>query len=544
MLTTNQIFALGQLQSQDASNTSFTRVLAKINACGLPLGTPFIIPTDILQEVSKNYQKDYEPVVVIMNPCPIGKEYKPNTLAEVTYSQIKAVSEPAFLDVHFTKDAGNVKDFNDAFNHALGGGAATIFFKDAAVAKEILIQVLPELYRKYPYVGTFRSSYMPSTEKTVLMVQFFHPKHCCAVYYPDKVDGVIINISAVMLEASVLRRQVERPIFVNLFVSNFLDNILTLDGSQITNATPIDNSYLKIIECCYLSMVQDIKQTKKQAVVAASPLPPPPHNGRPSIRPPKPQDVYVNRGVSIDDWMPEEVPQVSSGRLSAKAANTLNTALNSRVIIDDCISEESHPVSAKSTLRMGTTVTTSATSATSTRYSNIWDGDLEQAVRGNLADNKHSKVQVERGSVRIERDYRKSAKPKKASALNTSYYIDTDKKGAYSTPYPEVDVDQPTLEESIHAAAVAESQLTYGEWLASQKTAKSNIGSETISIEQMKDMVKQINVESPSLKRMHAEIEQSLSDIKKASCLREGYGGGSSKQKTADTSGESEDNSW
>jgi hypothetical protein len=266
MLTTNQIFALKQLSAQDA----FSRVLTKVNCNGLPVGTPFIIATSALQEMYKLQQDDC--AALVMNPCPIGKEHKLNMLAELSYASLSISSQPTFLDLHFVKESDNAaKDFNEAFNHALGGGAASVFFKDVDGVKEILNQILPAIYEKYAYVGTLKSKYTPPSEKTVLMIQFFHPKHCCAIYYPNKVDGVVMSISAVMPTISKENDLISRPISINLFVSNFLDNILTLDGTTVASADSITSIYPKIIEACFASMMHTSKPTKRLGILGAHP---------------------------------------------------------------------------------------------------------------------------------------------------------------------------------------------------------------------------------------------------------------------------------
>ncbi|HLD89609.1 MAG TPA: hypothetical protein VI911_01075 [Patescibacteria group bacterium] len=267
MLTTRQIYELNQLSDQE----DFSRVITKINCNGLPVGTPFIMRNSDLAVTTA--ERDYG--IIIMNPCPVGQDYRCNTLAEVAAEAVTVTSEPSFLHLHYTKvssDASVTEDFTEAFNHALAGGAATVFFKDVPAANKVLCNLIPEFAVKFKYNGMLRTNALSSsekTEKTVLMVQYFHPKHCCAIYYTDKVDGVIMSISMIMPEISAAKNAVIRPMYMSLFISNYLDNIVSLDGTKITSITPlICNYYHKFVNDCGSSMVSAAKPIKKQTPIA------------------------------------------------------------------------------------------------------------------------------------------------------------------------------------------------------------------------------------------------------------------------------------
>ena len=109
---------------------------------------------------------------------------------------------------------------------------------------------MPELLCKFKYSGNLSNTGVLHhyTEQPVLMVQLYNIKHCCAIYYPDKISGLILNISAVPLKKAQ-NEGITTPLkYIQLFASEHKANILKVDGVQTTNYLTIDKDIFRSME--------------------------------------------------------------------------------------------------------------------------------------------------------------------------------------------------------------------------------------------------------------------------------------------------------
>lgn len=262
MLPIEKIFGLSRLSAH--KDNKFTKAVSRVDLDGLIVGTPFVISQTAVDFYRQNMQEGNTFNLTGLNPCPVNVFCNINYTVSTRDSQLTLSSEPTFLDTHQLLTIKKLEELDPIVNETLNGGSATVFVEDKDLIRAVMYDFVPALCSKYKYYGTMSNTGVNGScpDTPVLMMQMFHPSHCCAIYYPDQVSGLVFSLSAISLEKAEIQKCLTTLSSLSLFATDHQANILTIDGCTILKANAFNEGSLAYLDHVLLANKEPLKKKK------------------------------------------------------------------------------------------------------------------------------------------------------------------------------------------------------------------------------------------------------------------------------------------
>lgn len=296
MITIYDLFQLNKI-SQAPAEDKLVRAVLKDMCDGIPAGTPFVMSKTEYDNKLKNaapkldrgkLRKSFESAPVDPGYTPVSAQndeptvgiraympcsmYGPGYEFTIKSSRIVITDKPAFVYDHVILFAETLDNVKEALTTASKGGSVSVIIEDVKLADNVLKEFLPGYIFSYKYTGNLGHMDIPSPscptdfKSFYLVLTFFHPRHCCAIYTPN-VDGLFIKCGLMPIEYNKAVGKIHEFYVTGCFASNFSDNILQIDGTSLISVAGFDSDYMRHrVAGCFKSLVE--KNDKIQPAAA------------------------------------------------------------------------------------------------------------------------------------------------------------------------------------------------------------------------------------------------------------------------------------
>ena len=209
----------------------------------MPCGTPVMVAVNKRKGDSAGCVTSFSPrangwlgfthvprnIVAIMDKEPLCEKHKTKDIEEFDYRKFESIIES-------TKKHGG-----------------TSFVSAKKSASLSMLDSIKSIIREYKYsslfmLNHFSGRFLSGDDDSVLSIlSFFDLIHCVPMFNLRKVDGLAISFSQVLRKHSELAGQQINTFRLDIVVSNYKDNLFTIDGTTVDTVHPISNSIYKEI---------------------------------------------------------------------------------------------------------------------------------------------------------------------------------------------------------------------------------------------------------------------------------------------------------